>query len=340
MTTNILNVAVVGCGKFGSKWIDILKGPNSRVVALCDSNAFILKSAGATIPNVSLYEDYHDLVTNTSVDAVYIATPPQTHYEITKACLLSGKHVLVEKPMTKDSRLAYELFTLAQKQDCILMVGHTYFYNRAIETILRSLDSMEIGTPRFISFSMTNPVDIWSGKTLDSYEHIVWDLGPHVISTICGLARSKPVAIAATAGASIMHHTPDKRILDMIQLVLEFPGGLKATCDLKWFDYAMNRKITVFGDNGVIACENPSGRQDAVVQKRIFRLERFRLIDESNTSERIYVGDTLERERDHFISCVKDKLSPITDGAQGAEVVRILEAAIVSQDAGGKRIDL
>jgi len=153
-----VRIGIVGCGHWGSKWIRIFSSLGAHVKALCDVDKGTLKVAASKALEATLFRSHQSMIARGGVEAVYIATPPPTHFQIAKDCLTAGKHVLLEKPMTLRSKQGLKLISLAEENGCILMVGDTFIYNRAVQELKRLVDEGEIGSLRHIRCWMTNSI--------------------------------------------------------------------------------------------------------------------------------------------------------------------------------------
>ncbi len=148
----MIKIGIIGSGYWGPNllrnFVDI---PQSQVVIAADLKRDRLNQIGRTYPSIKLTTDYHEFFKE-AVDAVVIATPPSTHHPIARECLAHGLHVMVEKPLTLNSAHAEELIELAQKNDLILMVGHTFEYNAAVHAMKQLMDSGELGEIYYLEF--------------------------------------------------------------------------------------------------------------------------------------------------------------------------------------------
>lgn len=312
--------------------IEPFQKSGANVVALSDSNRKRLALLSAMVPKASTYTDYRELLTDIAVDAVYIATPPPTHFEIARDCLSAGKHVFVEKPLATNASDAKILLALSKKNQRVLMVGHSMVFNNALRLARDLIEQGEIGDLRLISFVMTNPIDIWAGKRIDSYSSIIWDLGPHAVSAVRFLAGANPTIATTTLVSSAI--TQEGMIRDVVQFKLEFAGGFLGLCDLKWFDFIRNRGVTVTGTSGILGCGDPTVRNDTSITTRKFKLSDKKIELSSDATRKVYVGDTLENECEHFVESVLTGAKPLASAQDGCDVVAILSAITDSITSG------
>jgi len=323
-TKGQVRIGIVGCGHWGIKWIELFNGAGAYVKACCDIDEQRLKILAEKAPYLDLFKEYQKVLHNKDIDAVYIATPPPTHYEIAKEALLAKKHVLVEKPMTTRYKQGLELIKLAKEMNCVLMVGNTFIYNKAIQKV-KDLIS-EIGSLRYIHIWMTDSVDMWEGKLIYNYANVLWDLGPHPISILHYLVGEEPMAVSATC-FSLLPGETTHRLYDQVIVNLYFPQGVSATLYLNWLDYSRNRRIFISGEEGVLNCGDFTSRGKVGVGLEKFSLSKGWLKARQSEVYEIDVSETLEEECKHYLLCTENGWNPITDGEAGAAVVKVLEAA-------------
>jgi predicted dehydrogenase len=267
------------------------------------------------------------------LDAVVIATPPFTHYEIAKDCLQAGLHVFVEKPITLDSLHAKELVELADQKELILMTGHTFEYNPAVQTLKEIVESGELGRICYVDAARLN-LGLFQPKL-----NALWDLAPHDLSIIIYVLGKDPLSASAAGITSIL---PEKH--DVVYLNLEFPDNILAHLHVSWLDPCKVRRVTVVGTKKM------------VVYNDIDSLERIKIYDKgveapayTNSFEEFQLSyrygdilvpninfkEPLKIESQHFLDCIKDGTQPRSDGRSGMKIVSILESAQQALENGG-----
>ncbi|HZS01071.1 MAG TPA: Gfo/Idh/MocA family oxidoreductase, partial [Chloroflexota bacterium] len=210
-------IGVVGAGYWGPKLIrNFAALLEAELVAVCDLDPSRLQEVGKQYPDVQLTTDYAALLAGPAA-AVAIATPVNTHYTLVKQALLAGKHVLVEKPLTARVREAAELVALAEERGLMLMVGHTFLFEPAVEALRDLVRRGELGdiwnvTMRRLNLGLFRP-DV----------NVLWDLAPHDLSILLEVLGRPPIAVSAR-GAS--HVQPG--IQDVAYIELRFPGNVMA----------------------------------------------------------------------------------------------------------------
>jgi len=250
---------------------------------------------------------------------VVIATPVRTHYQLAKEALLHGKHVLVEKPLTADVVEAEELVTLAEKQQRILMVGHTFEYSPAVNELRKLVQSGDLGKIYCIEAERVNL------GLFRSDINVIWDLAPHDISILLYLLGKKPERIKVQAHAHLQPH-----IHDVAHLDLGFVGGLSAHIHVSWLHPCKIRRVTVIGDARMVVYDDTNPAEmlkiynkgadvhaDPVVSYRFGEI----------TIPHIDWIEPLRLECEDFANSIRLGTQPRAHGGVGLEVVRVLAAA-------------
>jgi predicted dehydrogenase len=267
------------------------------------------------------------------IDAVAVATPLGTHYELVKRALCAGKHVLVEKPLAATTRQATELVALAAEHGRVLMVGHTFLFEPAVEALGILVRSGELGEIRHISAQRLNLGPV-------RYDaNALWDLAPHDIVILLDVLGQAPEAVSARGAAYLQ-----PGVHDVVHLDLWFPGQVLAHLHLSWLDPVKVRRMTVVGsqkmavyddlapqklvvyDCGVVLAPNGTARPEP-----LYRLGEARPVPLPVTDE------PLRRQYAYFLDCVRYGMRPAPDGRLGLTVVRVLEQASQSLHHHGRR---
>jgi predicted dehydrogenase len=334
-----LGVAVVGCGYWGPNLIrNFSTCPTTEVITLCDLSADTLARAGRLCPSAKLESDFRAVLADVAVEAVAIATPVMTHAPLAAAALRVGKHVLIEKPMALSTREADELVGLAERNGLTLMVDHTFIHSPAIRKIKELLDAGELGEIFYLDSVRIN-LGIFQNDV-----NVAWDLAPHDLSIVDHLLGRLPRSVTAT-GAS---HTRSG-LEDVAYLSLDFGDGLLATFHVNWLSPVKVRHLIVGGskkslvyndlnhwepvkvyDRGITVNEDPEARRGVLINYRTGDI----------WSPHLETSEPLQNVVRHFAECIRTRRRPLTDGAAGLRVVRILEAAQQSIKSSGERISL
>ena len=338
MNERIINVGVIGYGYWGPNLVRIFTAlDESTVTVVADRDPEKLKRVSKLLPSVLATQDVKRLIKSPNVDAVAIATPVFSHYELAKAALLSGKHVLVEKPITTTSEQAEELIRLASENDLTLMVDHTFIYTGAIREIGELIRSGELGELYYFDSERINL------GLLQQDVNVLWDLATHDLSILLHLIPEKPTAVQAMGFRHI------GKQLEMAELNLNYESGFHAHIRVSWLSPVKMRLTMICGGRRMIVYDDvePSEKVRLYDKGIVLDLDD----EEVTTAKPIYrAGDVfipkldrteaLQAEGLHFLDCIRRGRTPLTGGAEGLAVVRILEAAEQSLNANGETVSL
>jgi predicted dehydrogenase len=335
----MISVGVIGYGYWGPNLVrNFMTNSDSRVLSVCDRDSMRLEKAQSLYPAVKVSIRSEDLILDAEVDAVVIATPVASHYELAMAALKAGKHVFVEKPITIESAQASKLIDEAASRKLVLMVDHTFVYTGAVRKIRELTKTPAFGKLRYYDSTRVN---------LGIFQHdvnVLWDLAVHDLTIMSYLIDDKPVAVSAT-GCSHIQGQPE----NMAFLTVFFSGDLIAHINVNWLSPVKIRQTLIGGDQqmivyddleqsaklkiydtGITVTETPDDIHNLMVSYRTGDLWSPKLAD----------AEALQVEVEHFVACIKGEQQPLTGGEQGLEIVRILEAANISMSNRGVPVDL
>jgi predicted dehydrogenase len=331
-----LSVAVVGLGYWGPNLLrGLLEQPGVDVGYVCDLDEERLSATSRRYPGAKATTRYEDLLDDPDLDAVIIATPVFTHFELAASALNAGKHTFVEKPLAPSAAEAGELIDLAQERDVRLMCGQTFLYSPAVRVIKRLIDLNELGEIFFISSSRVN---------LGLHQRdvsVVWDLGPHDFSILLHWLEEMPESITATGRDSIV-----AGIHDVAFLTLQFPSGIIANVELSWLAPSKLRRTAIVGSNKMVVYEDGAPEpvrvfDRGVVYKDPKTFGEYQLSYRSGDilSPQIAATEPLVTELAEFVRLIRveetyDKLE------LARQVVMLAEAAEASLADGGAPISL
>jgi len=332
-------VAVVGCGYWGQKLVrNFFDLEDVDVKAVCDFDLQALARMKRRYPSLELKPNYDDILSDSRIDGVIIATPLSTHHAFARKALQHGKHVLVEIPLAFNSEQALELIELSEKQRKILMVDHTFLYTGAVRHIKSLVDSGEIGSLLYF-----DSVRISLGM-VQSDTNVLWDLGAHDFSIMNHLCERDPVSITATG----MKHLgcPFENIA---YVSAQFDDGLIAHFHLNWLAPVKVRRTLVGGSKKMIVYDDMETSEKVRVYDKGITMNhdpehRERLLTDYRNGD--MSAPTLDtREALHmvavdFVRSMEDGRPPASDGHAGARVVRLLELAQKSMAQGGRPVEL
>ncbi|WP_092275495.1 Gfo/Idh/MocA family protein [Brevibacillus centrosporus] len=305
-------VIVVGAGHWGINHVKTFYelGALAGVVeSNLSSHVELLKN----FPGISLFSSLEEGLKK-EANGVVIATPAHTHYALAEQAMLAGKDVLVEKPMTLSYSEAESLVEIAKKTGRILMVGHLLLYQPAIQKIKALLHAGAIGKVHSIHQERMK-----LGR-VRSVENVLWSFGVHDIAVLLYLVGEEPSSININGQCMIQPTVEDDTHLHM-----SFANGMQAHLRMSWFWPLQKRSMVITGTEGFLVYEED--KQTVTLYRKGVTSD---LQNWDSGEEVVYKGGTenpLKNECEHFLSCIKNRTIPLSDGMNGKEVVRILEQA-------------
>jgi predicted dehydrogenase len=334
----MVKVAVVGVGYWGPNFVRIMDEiPDARLVTVCDSDRKKIERLAALYPHVKFTESVDALVSDKEVEAVVVATGSDSHYDITRKCLIAGKHVLVEKPIALNSAEARELIDLAAKQKMVLLVGHLLRYHRGVIRLKQYIDEGYLGKILYIYTTRVN-----LGR-IRKEESALWSFATHDISVVTHLVGSKAQWVSATGQAYVR-----KGIYDVVFVTIHFADNVMAHLHVSWLDPHKIRQVTVVGDKKMAVLDDMQATEKLrIYDKGVDFVPSYGNYGESLTLRvgdiyipKIDLVEPLKAECQHFLDCIMKGVKPITDGESGRQVVSVLEAAEKSLRGGSCAIEI
>ena len=334
-----VTVAVVGCGYWGPNLIrNFSSAANCRLKTICDRDQNRLRHLQGRYPGVAAETEFNTVLADPAIDAVVIATPMHTHYPMARAALEAGKHCFIEKPMAGSAAECVELCRLADAKGLKIMVGHTFLFSPPIRKIKEIIDAGEIGKVRYMSARRLN-----LGLFQKDF-NVIWDLAPHDISIIAYLMDEFPSAVNCQGKANV---TPG--IEDVANATMHFDGGSYATIHVSWLDPRKIREMAIVGTQRMIVYDDLEPLQKVkVFDMRVDRPPHYDTFAEFQyayhwgdmVAPYIKQEEPLGLECRHFIECILENRTPLSDGSYGTRVVQVLEAAARSLDTGGCQVEV
>ncbi len=331
-----MRVGIVGTGYWGKNLVrNFATIEHVRLYTVCDRDEEALGRIAAQYPGIRTTTTFDSLLDNRDIDAVVIATPATTHYELARKALQAGKHLFVEKPLCLESIQAGELVRLANEAGRVLMVGHLLEYHPGVAWIKEHLE--ELGEVYYLYSQRLNL------GIVRKDESAWWSLAPHDISIILYLLGALPETVSAR-GASYLR----PGVEDVVFATLSFSDGKMAQIHVSWLDPHKIRKLTLVGESKMVTFDD----MEASEKIKVFDKGAYRDYADGGYGDhitirlgdiylpRIAMVEPLRVECEHFVSCCRDGRAPLTDGNDGLRVVQVLEAAERSMRAGGGPVRL
>lgn len=289
-----MNFAILGLGYWGKNYYRILNSnDNINLSAVVDSN-----QNNNLDERTKHFPDLEDLLNSEiNIDAAIIATPTNTHYEITKKLLNNGIHVLVEKPLSTKANEASELINLADEKNLVLLVDHTFLYNEAINFAIKSIQDGEIGSLLHINFERTNLGPIRSDVSC------LWDLTTHDVSILNAITPNEPTQIRASS-----FNTSQTEAFDMVNVSLNYEKNLFVTMFSSWLHPEKTRKIKIVGDKKMIVFDDLNFNEPIKIYDKQF--------------DQIYDKEISQNNNNSFFSfSIGDVVSPFIQNSEPLQQV-------------------
>jgi predicted dehydrogenase len=284
---------------------------------LCDLEPDLLAQASSRHPQARTTTDYEELLADAELDAIVLATPVVTHYELAKQALAAGKHVFVEKPQAQTSAEAEDLLALAEESGLVLMPGYLLLYHPAVAKLKELVDGGELGDLLYLYGNRQNLGQIRRD------ENALWSLGSHDLSVLLHLIDEEPVE-AWARGESFLR----SGVEDVVFGYLRFPSGVVAHMHVSWLDPHKMRKLTVVGRDKMAVFDDMEPERKLTVYDKgpVQRPATEWQVREGDIHiPKVAAEEPLRRECAHFLSLVAGEGDPLEAARAGCAVVRTLE---------------
>lgn len=336
----MIRLGLIGLGYWGPNFVRICQeNDNVELAYCCDVDKQALAKIDKRYPAVNLVSDYEKILKDQSVKGVIVVTPPITHYKIVKDCLLAGKDVLVEKPITLKSEDAEKLVELAKNKGRVLMVDHIFQFNPVIRKLKQIMDKRKLGKIFYISGSYTalGPVraDINS----------MWDLAPHFFYVLEFLLGKSPLWVSTIGGSYLK-----KKTEDVAYITLGFPGKILANIHVSWLYPYKIRNLVIVGRKKMAVFD------DTALDQKLKIFEKGAYYDKTSPDyptilkviyregdlliPKIEPKEPLNEVLHTFIEGIESRNLYESDGEAGKNVVKILEASQKSLEKNGQVIKI
>jgi UDP-N-acetylglucosamine 3-dehydrogenase len=308
----MIKLAVIGAGYWGTKLITEYlalseKRHDIKLVAVADVSHEKLLQVGKSLslPNSILKKDYEEIIETPEITGVHITTPNETHYEIATKAIAAGKHVLLEKPMSMSSSDAFRLARFAEKNNSVLLIGHIFRFNNAINKVKAIVEEKEINGIRCVELRWASFMPPPPGRD------VIFDLAPHPIDILNHIFEEWPIQVYVKA-----HRYERKKVgLEEVAFAtLTFPDDIIASVVLSWIHHGpRQRTVTIVSKKASI---------------EVKAVEQAITMYESGQANKISIerNNTIESEINHFVERIKNNDPPINSALTGAMNVTVLEA--------------
>lgn len=339
MSNSVIGIGVIGYGYWGPNLVrNFSNSDDSRVVAVSDLDPAKLSLSKRRHPGVEITSDFKEVLSNPQVNAVAIATPVHTHFELALAALRAGKHVFVEKPLAPTADQVRHLIDEADRRGLTLMVDHTFLYTPAVQKIRELLRRGDLGDVYYYDSTRS------SLGLFQSDVNVIWDLAVHDISIIQHILEEEAVAVSAT-GSCHVNGSPE----NMAHITLFFASRCVAHVSVNWLSPIKVRQTFVGGSKKMIVYDDLEPTEKIKVYDKGITLDapspdahQFRIGYRAGDmwAPHISTKEALQTEVEHFVDCVRTGAQPISNGQSGLRVIEVLEAASRSIAEHGKPASL
>jgi predicted dehydrogenase len=329
-----IRVGIIGYGYWGTNLVRNFFGTeNCTLAAVADGSTDRLSLLAKNFPSVKGMRSGEELIDDTMIDAIVIATPVKTHFPLAKRALEKGKHVLIEKPMTSSVAESRELIEIAEKKGLTLMVDHTFLYTGAVQKMRELVDGQIIGSPQYFDSTRINL------GLFQSDVNVLWDLAPHDISILTYLISEKPCSVNATGISHTRNH-----IENIAYMTVNYPFNFIAHFNCSWLSPVKVRQTLIGGDKKMIVYNDLEPSEKIRVYDTGFTHktdeDRKMIMVDYRTGDifipKVATKEALSVMASDFVDSIIHKRAPKASAQLGLQVVEILEASQQSIKNGGK----
>jgi UDP-2-acetamido-3-amino-2,3-dideoxy-glucuronate N-acetyltransferase len=322
------NVAVVGMGYWGKNLVRNFHQLGALAV-VCDSDRAVEAACQGQYPGVRYAADFAAVLADPTVDAIALATPAVSHYSMTRAALEAGKDVFVEKPLAIDIAQGAELVALAKARRAVLMVGHILRYHPAVLKLQELVRDGQLGKLQYV---YSNRLNIGKIRT---EENILWSFAPHDISVMLGILNEFPCQVSSHGGAYL-----SADVFDVTVSQMKFPSGVQAHVFVSWLHPVKEQKLVVVGSEKMAVFDDTADDKLVLYPHKVEWKNRIPTAVKAHAElVPLDAVEPLRSECEHFLQSVRTRSAPLTDGAEGLRVLRVLDLCQRSLAQGGTVLD-
>ncbi len=332
----MIKLAIIGYGYWGPNLVrNFANAKDCKVHTVVDFRTERLEVVKKNHINVNTTNNPEDVFNNNEIDAIVIATPVFTHFDLAKRALENGKHVLLEKPITSSVHEAEQLIEMADKYQKVLMVDHTFLYTGAVQKMKKMIDADEIGNVKYFDSTRIN-LGLFQPDV-----NVLWDLAPHDISILNYLKSEKPYSVQATG----ISHT-NNGIENIAFLTVNYQSDFIAHFNCSWTSPVKIRMMLIGGDKKMVVFNDLEPTEKIKIYDTGYNHktdeEKNKILVDYRAGDifipKIENKEALAGMATDFISAIINNTTPISSFQSGLDVVKILEAAQTSIKNKGKEI--
>jgi predicted dehydrogenase len=333
----MIRVGIIGYGYWGPNLLrNFAEQRRADVAAVADLDPTRLADVRRRFPAIAVTTDHREILNDPAIDAVVVATPVGTHYEIGLAALAAGKHLWLEKPMTETASQARRLVDEAQGRRRVLLVDYTFVYTGAVRKMAEIIAAGDLGDLYYYDSTRLN---------LGLFQHdvnVIADLAVHDFSILDFLLHEHPVSVAAT-GVDHFPGTP----ANLAYITLRYPSGMIAHASVSWLAPVKVRQILIGGSKRMITYDDLQPSEKVKVYDKGISFtddpeQIYRMRVDYRTGDvwapNLDTREALRVAGEHFVDCIESGTAPDTDGAMGVRVVELMEAATTSMRGRGEPV--
>jgi UDP-2-acetamido-3-amino-2,3-dideoxy-glucuronate N-acetyltransferase len=333
-----IGVSVVGAGYWGKNLVrNFAQAKGGRLISVCDLDPRNLENARSAHAGIETTTSLDEVLRDSRVEAVAVATPAETHRDVVERCLAAGKDVFVEKPLATSVSDAEAVVRAGGEAGRIVMVGHLFLYDRSIEALLDLVRSGRVGELRYLTVTRTS-----MGGTARLDTNIVWDALIHDAYVVPVLVGRRPERVSAVGRGYL------SELEDVVFACFDFGGGVVAECYASWYALEKARQITVIGSDSALRLDEFADPKLVLYKRRYEQSDdvdprgrrRWRWIDDGAEPHPVERGEPLLEECEHFLHCVATREKPRTEAGVAMLAVEIIEACQRSLKRDGAWVEL
>jgi UDP-2-acetamido-3-amino-2,3-dideoxy-glucuronate N-acetyltransferase len=323
-------IAVFGCGYWGQNLVRNFH-QLAALTMVCDLAEAGRIRAHEISPDAEVVDNFEAVLRRKDIEAVALATPAETHRELAIRAMEAGKDVFVEKPMALHAKEGLEMNRVARERGRVLMVGHLLEYHPAVQKLREMIESGALGRVNYIYSNRLN-----FGK-IRTEENALWSFAPHDIAIILRLFGALPIEVTCVGGSYL---TPN--LADVTVSCLHFPTGQRAHIFVSWLNPFKEQKLVVFGDQQMAVFNDIEKENKLIVYNQRVDFDNRKPVLQRGESTPVPLApdEPLRKECEHFIECVRTRKEPLTNGENGVQVLKVLQACQTSLQLNGRPIAL